>query len=158
MSASLAIIASVAGVALLALFDPKRGRAVGEMRPPAAPPFKWTARALIFAPGAILALQGAWSPFAIWIGAVSVIGWGVAAMPVGGWAKLAWRARKYGRSLFSGVSTEFDSAVGTLSRAFGALTSGSRRVRDLEARVKALEAEVQRLRKATGEPAERKAA
>jgi len=80
MAATLAAIAvSLAGVGYLAGTDPKRRRAF--RLPPAArssPRLGW---ALVLAPGVLLPFAAGGAGFTVWIGAVSVVGWAIAALP-----------------------------------------------------------------------------
>lgn len=158
MIAVLCIVASIAGIALLASADAKRGRAAGLKRAPLAPPVAWAARVLIFAPGLVLAGLGAWSPFAIWIGTVSVIGWGLAAMPVGGWTMVAAASRRGCESALGHVARDIRGAAVLAKQAIAALTSASHRLRQLEARVEALETELSRLKSTQNQTADREAA
>lgn len=74
-----AILLSLAGIAVLAATDPKRRRVFGlpeARRRPAA-----LACLLTLAPGAALLIAGQSAAFVMWLAAVPLIGWGLAALP-----------------------------------------------------------------------------
>ena len=91
-----ATLASVAALAYLAATDPKRRRA---FRLPAAerryPLAAWAAGLL---PGVLVGAVAGAGWFFVWLGAASVLGWGVAALAPGQagrwWAAVMLRARK----------------------------------------------------------------
>lgn len=89
-----ALACTLLGLAYLAATDAKRRRAFGLGARPRR--FAWPARVAVFAPGLALATAGAWAAFTIWLGAATVAGWGVAASPPGGIARLigGWRGRR----------------------------------------------------------------
>ena len=81
MTTALATLAAVT-VTLLALAyltatDPKRRRAF--KLPPTRRRFAWPVAVLVFAPGVALLAAGQAAAFAIWLGAVTVLGWLIAA-------------------------------------------------------------------------------
>ncbi|APX14090.1 hypothetical protein [Tateyamaria omphalii] len=71
---------SLACVAWLARFDPKRRRSFG-MRPRTAPVPAWAVWVVLIAPGVGLALQGEAAGFVLWLSAVCVFGWCVVWVP-----------------------------------------------------------------------------
>jgi hypothetical protein len=73
----LASLVSVAGIVLLAAFNPKRRRSFGlaQRNSRAATALGW---ALILAPLIWLLARGETAPVMLWFGAVSVAGWAVA--------------------------------------------------------------------------------
>ncbi|MFT3974234.1 MAG: hypothetical protein QM699_12520 [Amaricoccus sp.] len=74
-----AIVASLAGLAYLTGTDPKRRRAF--RLPPAASSHPRLGWAAVLGPGIVLPVFAGGGGFTIWIGAVSVIGWAMAALP-----------------------------------------------------------------------------
>lgn len=76
----LAVAVSLAAIGRLAATDPKRRRSfrLPALDAPRRPKLLWGAA---LGPGALLLIAGSGSGFAIWLGAVSVAGWAVAAVP-----------------------------------------------------------------------------
>lgn len=74
------ILLSLGGLGYLAFADPKRRRTF-KLAPLARRPGLWPARIAVFAPGVALILASHWSGLAIWAGAVTVLGWILAALP-----------------------------------------------------------------------------
>lgn len=76
-----AILLSLAGIVALTVTDPKRRRVSGlpeARRRPLA-----LASLLIFAPGIALLIAGQSAAFVMWLAAVPLAGWGIAALPPG---------------------------------------------------------------------------
>ena len=73
----LAVGASLLGLAYLTASDPKRRRAF--RLPPRSRRFLWPACGLVFAPGLTLLIAGEGAAFVMWLGAVSLAGWLIAA-------------------------------------------------------------------------------
>lgn len=93
----LAIMVSLAGLATLAMTDPKRRRAHGQL-PLASRPFFWPARLAVFGPGLGLLLSGHWSGLTIWAGAITTLGWAMAAITPARYATALARARTHLRA------------------------------------------------------------
>lgn len=72
-----AVAATLLGLAYLTASDPKRRRAF--KLPPRGRSFTLPACVLVFAPGIALLAFGQGAAFAMWLGAVSVVGWLLAA-------------------------------------------------------------------------------
>jgi MFS family permease len=70
-------VLSAAGVAILAMIDPKRRRDTRRAARSGLRRVLWLA---IFIPGIALGIAGRWSEFLIWIGAAAVFGWGITAL------------------------------------------------------------------------------
>ena len=68
---------SAAGVAILAVIDPKRKR---NSRYAARSATRRLLALAVFIPSVALGLAGCWSDFLIWIGATAMFGWGIAAL------------------------------------------------------------------------------
>lgn len=128
-----AIFVSLAGICYLAGTDPKRRRAF--RLPPAAggsPRLGW---ALVLGPGLILPFTTGGAAFTIWIGAVTVAGWAIAALS-------PERTAALGR----GLETLRDR-IAAWRPALPAIGQGVRREDDdriaaLETRIRALEAQL----------------
>lgn len=118
----LAVAATLAALGWLTATDPKRRRAF-RLPEPGRPRRVRAALAAVFLPGLLLLGFGNGAGFAIWLGVVSVAGWGLAAMTPSAAARLGDRARR--------------AAAG--ARAVAGLPG---RVALLERRVAALEAEL----------------
>lgn len=104
----LALACTLGGLGYLAVTDPKRRRVFGlEAR---ARPFAWPARIAVFAPGLALAAAGAWAALTIWLGAATVSGWGLAALPPGRAGRLAARLLGPARGLRQRPAAAFLSA------------------------------------------------
>lgn len=73
--------ASLAALGWLAATDPKRRRAFRLSLAPVQPRARNAAWALALLPGALVPLASGGAGFVLWLGAVSVAGWGLAAMP-----------------------------------------------------------------------------
>lgn len=136
-----AIAVSLAGVGYLAGTDPKRRRAF--RLPPAtgaSPRLGW---ALVLGPGLVLPFAAGGAGFTIWIGAVTVAGWAIAALP-------PERTAELGRGL-----ERLRDRIAAWRPALPAIGSGAPRQEDdriaaLETRIRALEAQ---LREAGTHPA-----
>jgi hypothetical protein len=72
---------SLAALGYLAATDPKRRRSF--RLPPAGPRQAGVAWIVALAPGALVAAVGGAGGLFVWFGAVSVLGWGIAALPPG---------------------------------------------------------------------------
>lgn len=161
----LLIALSLSGLGYLARTDPKRRR-VHRLPPVSRRRFLWPARLATFAPGALLIAIGHWSGLMIWAGAVTTLGWVLAAIPPARYAALAeqgaqhWtRATTTTRAALAPAGAWLD-AKRTRLRASVALprrhSARPRReagnaayIAALEARIVALEARLMRL-EATG--------
>lgn len=75
----LAVAVTMAAISYLAVTDPKRRRTFG-MPEPERPRRPWVGISAVFAPGLVLLLLGNGAAFVVWLGALSVAGWGVAAL------------------------------------------------------------------------------
>ncbi|MEM9439395.1 MAG: hypothetical protein AAGA73_03025 [Pseudomonadota bacterium] len=74
------IAISLVGLGYLATTDPKRRRSHG-LASLERQPLVWPSRVATFGPGILLIIVGHWSGLAIWAGAVTVLGWIIAALP-----------------------------------------------------------------------------
>lgn len=72
-----AVAVTLLALAHLTATDPKRRRAF--KLPPPRRRFAWPAGVLALAPGAALLAAGAGAAFVIWLGAITVLGWLIAA-------------------------------------------------------------------------------
>lgn len=126
---ALAIGVNLAGLAYLTGTDPKRRRAF--RMPPAVsahPRLGWTA---VLAPGLVLPFAAGGGGFTVWIGAVSVIGWAIAALPPERTEGIARRC-----------ALLVDAITGFRPRLPARAEPGEDRVAALEARIRALEAQL----------------
>ena len=73
----LAVGASLLGLAYLTASNPKRQRAFNLQ--PRSRRFVWPACGLVFAPGLALLVASEGAAFVMWLGAVSIAGWLIAA-------------------------------------------------------------------------------
>ncbi|MEL6206231.1 MAG: hypothetical protein AAFR47_13115 [Pseudomonadota bacterium] len=78
---------SLAGLGYMAVTDAKRRR-VFDLPAFTGRRWLWPARAAVFGPGLVLAAAGHWSGATIWAGAVTVLGWAMAALPPATYARL----------------------------------------------------------------------
>lgn len=133
-----AVAVSLAGVGYLAGTDQKRRRA---FRLPSAasanPRLGW---ALVLLPGVILPFAAGGGGFTIWIGAVSVAGWAIAALPPERTAGLGRRCA----ALVDRLAAFRPALPIRLPQASAA--GADSRITMLEARIEALEAELARSR------------
>ena len=127
-----AVAVSLAGVGYLTGTDPKRRRAF--RLPPAASASPRLGWALVLLPGVLLPFAAGGGGFTVWIGAVSVAGWAIAALPPERTAGLGRRC-----AAFVDRIAAFRPALPL--RVAPAPASDSR-VAALEARIEALEAEL----------------
>ncbi|MEM0922425.1 MAG: hypothetical protein AAGF44_01055 [Pseudomonadota bacterium] len=168
----LALILSGIGLAYLAVTDPKRRRAFAQ---PVLERRRWklVARLLVFLPGFGLAFLGDVAAVIIWLGAITVLGWGIAALSPLHIDALKSKSREaagnYAMRL-AGLATPLRAAAGVvlgslswaLSKGVERVTPGqvpvlvlpsrrgdSARIAELEARVVALEAALADLAPAT---------
>jgi len=133
LGTALAVVASGAGLVMLAAEDPKRRRVHGLTA--VKPRRRAAALMLLAAPGLGLALLGNAAGFTIWLGAATVAGWAVAATPPA-------RAEAMSDALRGGLASALTRA-GRLGAALRARREDgtAARIAALEARVAALEAE-----------------
>lgn len=89
-----AILISLAGLCYLSVTDPKRRRTHGLPKLDRRP-FFWPARLATFGPGVFLTVIGHWSGLTIWAGAVTTLGWTMAAITPKTYAKLRADLRTY---------------------------------------------------------------
>lgn len=145
-----ATVLSLAALAYLAETDPKRRRVFG-LAPFEGRRCVWPALTVILLPGVVLLALGNGAGFIVWLGAVTVSGWGVAALSpaqavrLRGWAtRLAAAA---GRAL--AVSTDRSLArAASAGRWIVAVGRMADRIAVLEGRIAALEAELAAVREA----------
>lgn len=81
------IFASLAALAYLTFTDPKRRRTHGQEVLDHRP-YLWPARIALFGPGVLLIGLGHWSGLTIWAGAVTTLGWVIAALSPATYARL----------------------------------------------------------------------
>jgi hypothetical protein len=136
MSATLAAVAvSLAGVGYLAGTDQKRRRAFRfPPAPQASPRLGW---GLVLLPGVLLPFAAGGAGFAVWIGAVSVAGWAIAALPPERTARL----RRHCSRLAELVPARIAGWRPGLPRV-AARPRPDDRIAALEARIHALEAQL----------------
>lgn len=146
-----AVLVSVAAIVHFAWTDPKRRRVFGL---PAydGPRRTWPALAVLVMPGVLLLGAGDAAGFTIWLGALTVFGWGVAAVnPHRAEAFTAFAGRR-GGAVTAGVIAGGRGSVAAVRAARGfyrTLRDAPARIAALEQRVEELEAELASL-KATG--------
>lgn len=87
------LVVSLAGLAYLALTDPKRRRTHGQEVLDRRP-YLWPARIALFGPGVLLTGLGHWSGLTIWAGAVTTLGWLIAALSPATYAGLVQDVRR----------------------------------------------------------------
>ena len=135
----LALAMSIAGIFYLAMTDAKRRRVFGlaavEVRR-----WVWPARCAVFGPGMLLAALGNMAGFVIWLGALTVLGWTVAALP-------PTRLREMQKSMNADLITSRDrrkSAIASLRSRVAVSMAGTGMTfgREDPARLAALEARV----------------
>lgn len=85
-------LVSLIGLGYLAWSDPKRRRTFRETKLERRP-LLWPARAALFGPGALLVAIGHWSGLTIWAGAVTVLGWIMAAISPAAYARFGSELR-----------------------------------------------------------------
>ncbi|MEM1079369.1 MAG: hypothetical protein AAGI09_12645 [Pseudomonadota bacterium] len=159
---ALLLITSLLGLGYIAATDPKRRRAFGQTKLETRP-FLWPARGAVFAPGVLLLLGANWSGFTIWAGAVTVLGWIMAAIAPSSYAAAWRRLRREGQNRWHGAMSQVlvFAAVG-VARARRAVHAAASLFRQwlrrpathesaaLHARVAALEARLEALENAQG--------
>ena len=74
-----AILLSVLGLSYMTATDPKRRRGA-KLQQYANRPLLWPARVALFGPGGVLIALGHWAGLSLWAGAITVIGWAIAAI------------------------------------------------------------------------------
>jgi hypothetical protein len=141
---------STAVLVYLAHTDPKRRRVFG--RPSYERPRRvWSSLFILSVPGIWLLMSVNGAGFTIWLGGLTVVGWGVAATNPA--RAEAWRAtaqaclNKTGRITVLGWSS-FVSAARSARAVILFLRDGTERIAALEARINQLESEVQRIKSA----------
>ena len=147
------ILVSLAGFAYLGATDPKRRR-VHKASKLTRRPFFWPARIAAFAPGIALIAMSHWSGLAIWAGALTVIVWGVAALPPQAYQVMGEKlAEQFAmiRALIAAAAGGLWIALAVGLRRIAALapaapalarSGGSSRIEELERRVEELEAKL----------------
>lgn len=133
-----ALTASLAAFGYLAATDAKRRRVFGQDPRPRAGWQTATALTTLAAPGVLLLVGGDAAGFVIWLGAVSVAGWGLAALPP-----------RRGEGLAAEIAMSVRHAWHqgqAAAQALGHLRRLPARVAELEVRVADLEAELGRRR------------
>lgn len=151
------VLLSLTGLAYLASTDPKRRR-IFRQKPLEARRLLWPARVALFLPGICLILLANWSGLAIWAGAVTVLGWVMAALQPELYARArAWVVARSGLAivLVRHVTDQVGIALTAARRRAAAkaprvagLSSLEAQITRLEARVAQLEAENAALRDA----------
>lgn len=160
------ILTSLVGLAYIAWTDPKRRRThklpLVERRL-----LLWPARAAVFAPGIFLVLISHWSGLAIWAGAITTLGWTMAAITPKGYAthasnllghvQVAWQRFT---SMVRGLLSALGWFVPVVFRGFHLMRpqwakGKTHSIQDvnvakLEARIAALEKRIQDLESAKG--------
>lgn len=135
-----AVLLSVTLLVNLARTDPKRRRVFG-LEPHEGPRRTKTMLAVLILPGVLLLFLGNGAGFTIWLGALTVLGWGVAALdPVRSQAILSGS-----RHLVTRWSDRMRTGAQTLTRAWRARRENADRIARLEARVQELEDQIRRL-------------
>lgn len=156
------ILLSLVGLGYLAWADPKRRRTFRQPRLDRRR-LLWPARAAVFAPGLLLIALAHWSGLAIWAGAVTVLGWIMAAVSPDTYGLLVKRAnaaavhsfarlRLKSRTVLEKCRTAIGWPVildltGVLRRIgrTGAAGTSPDAIPELKARIVALEARLHRL-------------
>lgn len=153
------IVLSLAGLGYLAWTDPKRRRVHG-IPLPQRRRFLWPARVVVFGPGLLLTGLGHWSGLAIWAGAVTTLGWVLAALSPARYAALMEHGRqsftvlrRQTRALMAPVKAWIrlgakrirTAAATSLSRIGPTHATDTDYIAALEARIVALEARLMRL-------------
>ena len=87
MTVFVLITLSLTGLGYLAVTDPKRRRSFGQPKLDGRR-LLWPARSAVFGPGVYLTLIGHWSGLSIWAGAVTTLGWAMAAIRPDTYARL----------------------------------------------------------------------
>ena len=155
MTALAAIVAtavSLAALAYLAATDPKRRRVFG-LAPFAGRRLVGPALAAVFLPGVLLLALGNGAGFIVWLGALSVAGWGVAALSPAQATRLRAWTETVTAALGEGVALSTERALAGAANAARwtkAAAGMPRRIAVLEARVSALEAELAVVRETRG--------
>jgi hypothetical protein len=134
-----AVLVSLAAIAWLAATDPKRRRVFD--LPPARrrPVLAWTAALL---PGAWLAWLGNGAGFVTWLGASTVLGWGLAALPPAAWRAARSGLRHAAAAVVAGLrhAAALPRQLAAIAGAVAALCRAPSRIDALERRVAELEA------------------
>ena len=157
-----AILTSLSGLVYLAWTDPKRRR-THDLPKIARRPFVWPARIATFGPGVYLTIIGHWSGLAIWAGAVTTLGWIMAAITpetyanlredlqtkrASGWAKaqqMSKAALSLSAKYIPGRVLAWRIELPVLAKAPTGTPKPAEDIEDLKARVTALEARLHRL-------------
>lgn len=150
-----AVLVGVAAIVRLAWTDPKRRRVFG-LDAYEGPRRVWLLLLVLVAPGALLLAAGDAAGFTIWIGALTVLGWAVAALSPDRSAAVAAgirrRAGGAGGAVVA-VRSALARGVRTVREAWHTLRHAPTRLAALERRVAELEAEAAG-RTRRGEPEE----
>jgi len=140
-----ATLLSIAALAYLAATDAKRRRVFG-LAPFQGRRYVWPALALTVLPGPALLVFGNSAGFIAWLGAITVAGWGVAALTPAQATRLRAGARsaagRFGRGLSIAVALSRSRAT-TFGSRLVAIGQMPVRIAALEARVVALEAKLE---------------
>lgn len=138
----LAVAASVAALAWLAASDPKRRRVFGFA--PVAQRRRRLSIAALVLPGVLLAATGVWAGFVIWLAALTVLGWCLAALSPTRQARLAAALRTGAADLIAAgrrAKTRLQGVLDGSAEAGAALPAEAiERIAALEQRVAELEA------------------
>jgi hypothetical protein len=144
----IALCISTAALAYLAQTDPKRRR-VSNHPPYEKPRRVWLSLFILSVPGIWLLMSGNGAGFTIWLGGLTVAGWGVAAInptrAEAWWETALACMNKTGRIVILGWS----GLVSTTQRVRAGivfLQGGIDRIAVLEVRIDQLESEIQRLK------------
>lgn len=128
----LAVAVSLAGLAYLSGTDPKRRRAF--RLPPAASSHPRVGWAVVLLPGLVLPFLAGGGGFTVWIGAVSVVGWAIAALAPERTERLAARLGRCGSAVIDRLAAWRPPVANPSPQA------ADPRIAALEARIGALEA------------------
>lgn len=143
-----AVLISVAVLVHLARSDPKRRRVFGL---PDYEGRRWTkaSLAILAAPGLLLLVSGDAAGFTVWLGALTVTGWGVAALSPQRSAALGnafTRAFGHAGGALTAAATGVGDFIRTIQGLHRAFQDSTTRIDALEMRVAELEAELTRLK------------
>jgi hypothetical protein len=134
---------SLAALGWVAATDPKRRRAFG-LPPHPGPRRTGTAWLLALLPGVVVPLWGGGAGFVIWLGAVTVAGWGLAALPPdrpAAWIEALRRRLPPVQAHAARLRRWGEAALRSVRPGRPDVAALERRIADLEARVAELLAE-----------------